>query len=160
LGSRDRVQRRAERVEVRAGRSAHHLQRDPIGAVRNFWDYRRLVSPSKGPVKFGIERHSPKASGRVRGPPIYRWGRPHAGRLAHHLQRDPIGALRNLWDYRRLVSPSKVLVRIGIERHGRKASGTGRGPPMYRGCRQDRRALGSHHLQRDPIGAVRNLWDN
>jgi hypothetical protein len=64
-----------------------------------------------------------------------------ADRLAQHLQRDPLGAVRKLWDYRGLTPPFKVLFKIGIERHGRKASGTGRGPPIYRGRLQHRRAL-------------------
>jgi hypothetical protein len=101
LGSSDTVKRRAERVEVRqfiegAGRLAHHhLQRDPLGAVRNFWDYQGSIPPSSVLVKIGIERHGPKAFGTGRGPPIYRGCRALAGRLAHHLQRDPLGAVRN-----------------------------------------------------------------
>jgi hypothetical protein len=57
-----------------------------------------------------------------------------------HLGED----LTQFWDYRRLAPPSKVLVKVGIERHGRKAIGTDRGPPNYRGAPPDRlRALGS-----------------
>jgi hypothetical protein len=211
LGASDTVERRAERVEVRqfiegparnAGRLAHHLQRDPLGAVRNLWDYRRSTPPSKVLVTFGTERHGRKAFGTGRGPPIHRgrhqqrralgappstrparycthflglptidasylgtsqdWDRAtrskgdrngsrsanlsraparSAGRLAHHLQRDPLGTVRKFWDYRVLIPSSEVLIKIGIERHGRKAIGTGRGPPIYPGRRRD-----AHHL--------------
>jgi hypothetical protein len=138
---------------------AHHLQRDPLGAVRYVWNYRRSTPPSKVLIKFGIERHGRKASGTSRSPPMYRWRCPHAERLAHHLERDPLGAVRKFWDYRVLIPSSKVLIKIEIERHGRKASGTGRGPPIYPGRRRDAsRALGSPPLTR-PARCCTQLWD-
>jgi hypothetical protein len=185
----------------------HHLHRDPIGAVLNYWDYRGLTPFSKVLVKIGIERHGREASGTCRRPPIYRRRRPYAKRLsphpstrparccslffgttdawclllryssrlgssdtvvrraervevrhfiegaartaerlAHHLQRAPLGAVRHFWDYRGLIHPSKELAKIGIERHGRKVSGSGGGSPFHRGRRQDRRALCSQSL--------------
>jgi hypothetical protein len=37
---------------------------------------------------------------------------------------DPLGTVRYFWDYRVLMPPSKVLIKIGIERHGqRRAEG-------------------------------------
>jgi hypothetical protein len=168
LGSSDTVERRAERVDVRqfidgAARNAERLAqhgavRNLWDAVRNLWDYRGLTPPSKVLVKIGIERYGRKASGTGRALPFHQRRRLHAERLAHHLHRDPLGAVRILWDYRGLKPFSKLLVKIGIERHGRKASGTGRGPPIYRGRRQHAKRL-APHLQRDPIGAVRNRWD-
>jgi hypothetical protein len=79
LGSSDTVERRAERVEVRqflegaarppSERLARHRQRDPTGAVRNFWDYRGLMPPSKVLVKIGIERHGSRSAKASRAPP-------------------------------------------------------------------------------------------
>jgi hypothetical protein len=188
---------------LHAGSLAHHLQRDPLGAVRNFWDYRGPTPPPKVLVKIGIERHGPKASGTGQGPPICR-GRPPARRAlgsppstrparcctqllrlpridafvlgtnqdwdratratgernrsrSANLSRGPVArrvlasppstrparCCTNFWDYRGLTPPSKVLVKIEIERHGPKASGTGQGPPIYPGRPPARRALGS-----------------
>jgi hypothetical protein len=72
----------------------------------------------------------------------------HAERLAHHLQRDPLGAARNFRGFRRLVPPSKVLVKVGIERRGQTASGTGRGPPFHRVRRQHAERLAPNVGQR------------
>jgi hypothetical protein len=214
LSSNDTLQRRSERVEVRhfidgaagsAERLGQHSQRDLLGAVRKFWDYRGLARPSRVLVKIVIKRHSPKASRTGRGSAPQRGRRPHsdllaphfqrdplgavqnfwayrawfllpryssrlgssdtverraqrvevrqyidesaastADRMAHHLQGDPIGTVRNFWDYRVLMPPSMGLVLIAIERHGQQASGTGRGSQFYRrGRPQNRRSLGS-----------------
>jgi hypothetical protein len=115
----------------------HHLQRDLLGPVRNFWDYRSLTPFSKVLVMLGIERYGRKASGTGQGSPPHRGRRRHTERLAPRLQRDPIGAVRYFWDFRGMAPPSKVLVKIVIERHGRKPSGTSRRPPIYRGRRRD-----------------------
>jgi hypothetical protein len=140
-------------------RLAHHLQRHPIGTVRNFWDYRGATPPSKVLLKTAIERHGQKASGTGRGPPIFRRRREPSQRLAHHLQRDPLSAARHFSNYRGSLPPSRVLLKNGIERHGRKASGTGRGSQFYRRRRRQHRKLSAHHLQRDALGAARNFRD-
>jgi hypothetical protein len=124
----------------------HGAVRNLWDAVRNLWDYRGLTPPSKVLVKIGIERYGRKASGTGRALPFHQRRRLHAERLAHHLHRDPLGAVRILWDYRGLKPFSKLLVKIGIERHGRKVSGSGGGSPFHRGRRQDRRALCSQSL--------------
>jgi hypothetical protein len=75
--------------------------------------------------------------------------------LAHHLQRDSIGAVRNFWDFRGVVPPSKVLIKVGTERRGRKPSGRGPTSSSCRGRRRDaRRGLGSPPPTR-PLGAAR-----
>jgi hypothetical protein len=123
---------------------AQHLQRGPIGAVRNLWDYRSLTPFVRYSSSWGssdkVERRSQLVEVRqfIEGA-----ARPPSERLAPHLQGYPTGAVRHFWDYRGLRPPSKVLVKIRIERHGRKAIATGRGPPIYRRLRQDRRSLGS-----------------
>jgi hypothetical protein len=85
---------------------------------------------------------------------MHRGRRLHADRVAPHLQRDLIAAVRNLWDNRSLIPPSKVLVKIVIERHGRKASGTGRGPPIHRGRRRLAERLATFNATRSVLYAT------
>jgi hypothetical protein len=167
MESSDTVKRRAERVEARQFFRADPPARRALGS-----------SPTRRPDRYctqplGLPRLDPsfqgscqdwdkatgrKATGTGRGPPMY--GRRRQDRRTHgyhHLQCDPIGHVR-FWDYRSLApfSTVEVLVKIGIERHGRKASGTGRGPPFHQRRRLHAERL-AHHLHRDTLGAVRNL---
>jgi hypothetical protein len=72
---------------LHAERFARHLQRDPIGAVRHFCDYRGLLSPAKVPMEIGIER----AEGRL---PIERAARTPSAWLTT-FNGASLGAARN-----------------------------------------------------------------
>jgi hypothetical protein len=89
---------------------------------------------SKVLVKIGIERHGRKASRTGRGPPIYRGRRQHGRTIGSPPSTRPARSSTQLLGLPRLEA-SYVVVKIGIERRGRQPSGTGRGPPVYRGRR-------------------------
>jgi hypothetical protein len=152
----------ANHLQRRPARSfrafASHLQWRPARLFRAFWDYQGLIPPPKVLVEIGIMRHGQKSSGRGQGSPPHRGRRLHAERLAHHLQRRTARLFRAFWDYRVLMPPSKVLFEIGIERHGEKASGRGRGSPPHPGRRRHAKRL-AHHLQRRPARLFRTCWD-
>jgi hypothetical protein len=78
-----------------AERLVHHLQRDPLGAARNFWDYRSLICLllryySRLGSSDAVQRRAEGVEVRQFTDGTART----AHRLAHHLQRDPLGAVR------------------------------------------------------------------
>jgi hypothetical protein len=166
LGSSNTAERRAERVKNRGDPPARQALGSPPSTrharrCTRLFGLPSIDAPSKVLLKIGIERHGRRRAEPVKVRQIIEGTRQHARRLAPRLQLDPLGAVRDFWDYRGSVPLSKVLVKIGIERNGRKASRTGQGPPIFRGRRQDRRSLGSPQSTRpdrcstQPLGLPR-----
>jgi hypothetical protein len=162
--TRSKAERKGSRVvfvsrnRPHAERLAHHLQRDPLGAARDVWDYRWWIPVSKGLLEIRIERHG-RSKAERKGSRVVFVSRAAPACWITTFNGAPLGTVRNFWYIQVLMPPSNVLLEIGIERRGPKASGTGRGTPIFRRrCRPHAERF-FHHRQRDPIGTVRNLRD-